>query len=210
MKRIFSNNKGGDTDWEPDKKSKYSSANGTPPPDEKTERVKWSKEDNDKIRQSLIRNGNDYKKIKSLHFASRNEITARNISNHVNGDSELKKIQQANLIQSRETKIQQFRDHNSSERSIVLRDNSDESEEDDNEQDECECCGKLVMTPTILSNGQVLIPNIQYLRESAFFKSNKTDYYFVMRQHLGQYLDCEILREQRLIQWKFTSLETMK
>lgn len=167
--------------YPPNKKQKLS-ANDTPAPLDKKEKIKWTPEDNEKIRTSLIRNGNDYTRIKAQFFASRTEITPRAISNHINGDEDLKSIQQANLIKSRESKIQQFRENNSNnERSIVIRDyDSEEDEADDKEERQSEY-EKIVDTPTLLPNGQYLVPNIQYLRESALFKGNKKEYYFVMR-----------------------------
>jgi len=80
------------------------------------------------------------------------------------------------------------------------------------EDEECVCKGEiLINTPTLLKNGNIIIPNASFLRESPFSAELKSSnsYKFAMRYSLSQFLDVRILRDENIIEWKFTNMELL-
>jgi hypothetical protein len=174
----------------------------------KKKKIEWSEKEDEVLRIGLLTYGNDYSKMKDKFFSDRIDIKAHDINNHISNTPHLKQIQDSNLKKHRAKSIQDFHDSVNNERALVLRDDSESDEDDDNCSNNCECQQEIT-TPIQLKNGYFLVPNETFLRDSPFYYEAPESYKFCMRQHLGQFLDVQLLKEEKILEWRFTALTVL-
>jgi hypothetical protein len=157
------------------KKSKQTAVNT--PPKQSTKDL-FSDADTKIIEKYLMELGNEYSKIKSTAFNDRRDISHHDINNFVNRTPSLKKIQESNLKKSRNSCVENFRQTNFQERSLIQSNNNHGPTITDIEEDETK---RIVKVPTRLSTGMWLIPSEQYLRVSPFFTETPGGYHYCCR-----------------------------
>jgi hypothetical protein len=155
----------------------------------------WNQEENEKIKLGLLNYKNDYSKIKNFFFKDDPSVTTKDINNHIQNTPELKAIQNSNLVQVRNEKLDLFRKKLATEQLVITKSENNQMKPIIEISD--------VDRPKSIGGKEFVIPNESFLYFQPFMKAIPTHYIYFQRRYLTAKINVDYDEDKNHLIWEF-------